>query len=388
MTPPRVSWAEASARRLERHGLLAAAAMADAAEAAAAMCGAHAQVMSAAEQSVAMRVEQATRADVRTALWERRSIARMHGPRGTVHLLPTAALPMWVGALGSLPVAASPFAPAVRLTPEQADQVLAAIRQAVADAELTIDELDAAVVDAAGPWAGELVMPAFQGLWPRWRQVLKLAGHRGLLCFGPGRGRTVTYTSPRRWLPGFEPLDAEIARAQLVRSYLHAYGPATAAELAQWLGVPRGFAGTLFRSLARAGAIEEVVLGDEARWVNAGDTAFPSSRPRGVRLLPYFDAYVVGGRPRELLYPGCAADRALVPSGQAGNYPVLLIDGVVAGVWHQRRSGRRLHVTVEPLAPLGSARRAALAAEVERLGAILEAAPELTVGPVASGPHA
>jgi len=76
------------------------------------------------------------------------------------------------------------------------------------------------------------------------------------------------------------------------------------------------------------------------------------------------------------------------PSGQAGNFPVLLIDGVVAGVWHRRRSGRRLHVTVEPLAPLTAAQRGALEAEVERVGAVLEAEPELTVGTVAVGPHA
>ena len=65
-----------------------------------------------------------------------------------------------------------------------------------------------------------------------------------------------------------------------------------------------------------------------------------ASAPHGVRLLPYFDAYVVGCQPRELLFPGRAAERALA-GGQAGNYQVLLIDGVVAGVWHQRRSGRR-----------------------------------------------
>ena len=48
----------------------------------------------------------------------------------------------------------------------------------------------------------------------------------------------------------------------------------------------------------------------------------------------YFDAYVVVGQPRDLLYPGAAGTRALTPSGQAGNYPVLLVDGVVGGVWH------------------------------------------------------
>jgi len=37
------------------------------------------------------------------------------------------------------------------------------------------------------------------------------------------------------------------------------------------------------------------------------------------RLLPYFDAHVVPGQPRERLYPGAAAGRALTPAGQAGN---------------------------------------------------------------------
>ena len=45
--------------------------------------------------------------------------------------------------------------------------------------------------------------------------------------------------------------------------------------------------------------------------------------PRGVRLLPYFDAYTVGCHPREQLFPGLAAQRAL-SRGQAGNVPVLL----------------------------------------------------------------
>jgi hypothetical protein len=49
---------------------------------------------------------------------------------------------------------------------------------------------------------------------------------------------------------------------------------------------------------------------------------------------------------------GAAAARALTPSGQAGNYPVLLVDGEVGGVWHQRRSGRKLAITVESLGEL------------------------------------
>ena len=74
--------------------------------------------------------------------------------------------------------------------------------------------------------------------------------------------------------------------------------------------------------------------------------------------------------------------------GQAGNRPVLLVDGVVAGVWHHRRAGRRIDITVEPLTTLTAARRRLLDAEVERLGAILEGAVEARVGAVTVGPHA
>ena len=97
---------------------------------------------------------------------------------------------------------------------------------------------------------------------------------------------------------------------------------------------------------------------------------------------------MVGCHPRELLFPGRAAARALSPSGQAGNFPVVLVDGVVAGVWHQRRSGRRLDVTVEPFGRLTAARRAELDEQVERVGQVLEATPSLTIGTVAVGGHA
>jgi hypothetical protein len=97
---------------------------------------------------------------------------------------------------------------------------------------------------------------------------------------------------------------------------------------------------------------------------------------------------VVGSRPRHLLYPGRAGSRALSPSGQAGNYPVLLVDGEVAGVWHQKRSGRRIAVSVEPLRPLSKAQLADLDTQVARLAEIVEAEAVLTIGEVSVGPHA
>ena len=107
----------------------------------------------------------------------------------------------------------------------------------------------------------------------------------------------------------------------------------------------------------------------------------------GVRLLPYFDAYGVGCHPRERLFTGRAAERALA-RGQAGNYPVLLVDGLVEGVWHQKRSGKKLAITVEPFRTLTPSQRRALEEQVEHMGRIQEATATLTIGTVSAGPHA
>jgi hypothetical protein len=337
-------------------------------------------VLSAAELGIGLRIADATRADVREALWTERSLVKTFGPRGTVHLLATRDLPMWTGAFSAAPPHLQGFPDDVRLTPEQTEQVVEAVAAALEDAELTIDELTEAVVATTGPWAGDLVMPAFQGMWPRWRQVLHLAGMRGALCFGPNRGRKVTYTNPHRWLPGFRPADGPAALAEVVRRYLHAYGPATPVHFAHWLAAPRPWAAELFDALA--GELEPVVLDGTLAWVAAGDTGAPST-PEGVRLLPYFDAYSYSCHPRELLYPGPAAERGLT-----GNFQVLLIDGVAAGLWHQRRSGRRLDFTVEPLVALDARRRRELDEQVQRIGAFLEGRPELRIGTVTVGPHA
>jgi hypothetical protein len=385
-TPATLTFGGVTARRMARHALARPAADLDLADIAGVLCGAHAQILSAAELSLARRVAGATRVDVQRALWTDRTLVKTFGPRGTVHLLSTVDLPMWTGALSALPSSAPSHPEPVRFTPAQAEEVIAAVGDALADAELTVDELTEAIVARTGPWAGERTMDAFQDKWPRWRQLTSTAAHRGVLCFGANRGRQVTYTNPHRWRPGWRPDDGATALRRLVTRYLYAYGPATPQHFARWLNIPPRRAVDLFGELADA--LERVDVDGGPSWVVAGDTDRPTRPHRGVRLLPYFDAYAVAGQPRERLFPGPAAARALSPTGQAGNYPVLLVDGVVGGVWHHKRSGARVAITVEPLRDLTTTQRHQLDAEVDLVGAILQARPTLTVGTVTGGPHA
>jgi hypothetical protein len=389
----RLTWVQVCARRLERHWLATPARGLPLAEVVGAMCGAHAQVLSAAELSIGLRLEGVTRAQVREALWSERSLVKTRGPRGTVHLLPAQDLARWCGALAAVP---SPPSPSDPLTAAQTEAVVAAIDGVLTerDAELTAEEMDDAVIAATGPWAAERLPIFASGSRPRWRWAMGEAATRGVLCFGPNRGNRVTYTSTRRWLPGFRPAGQGAgpeALAWLVRRFLYAYGPATAQQFAQWVAGPRRWATALFESLG--GEIEEVevegVEGREGRgaFVLAGDTGAPPAPPGGVRLLPYFDAYGVGCHPRELVFPGVAQERALA-GGQAGNFPLLLLGGVVGGVWQSRRSGKAVELTVEPFGPLEAGQRRELEREAQRTGEILEVRATLRLGAVSTGAHA
>jgi hypothetical protein len=140
-----VSWQQVTARRIARHFLNDE--HTDIPDAVGAMCGAHAQVMSAAEMSIGVRVAGITRADVRAAIGD--TLTKTFGPRGTVHLLATRDLGLFSGALSQVP-AQGGLASSLGMTAARTDAVVAAIGDALRGEPLTIDELGDAIVARTG----------------------------------------------------------------------------------------------------------------------------------------------------------------------------------------------------------------------------------------------
>jgi hypothetical protein len=106
-----------------------------------------------------------------------------------------------------------------------------------------------------------------------------------------------------------------------------------------------------------------------------------------VRVLPYFVCYLIGCHPRDRLLPGVRAKRGLT-RGSIGNLPLVLVDGVVSGIWQQRQRGRRLEVRVEPFESLSLNQYQHVQASVARIGEIMEAeCVVLTMGAVEARPH-
>src|SRR5579863_10210107 len=97
----KLTWPQAAGWRARRHHLHQRAAPGSLLAVASRLCGLHAQLMSSAELSVWARVENLDREAIQRALWKERTLVKTWAMRGTLHLLPSAELPMWLAALAT-----------------------------------------------------------------------------------------------------------------------------------------------------------------------------------------------------------------------------------------------------------------------------------------------
>src|ERR687894_2201279 len=327
------------------------------------ICGLHAQVMSSAELTLWARVDDLEPGMVGEALWEHRSLVKTWAMRGTLHLLPADELSTWVAAQGVLKPRhhAKSWQKYYGLTYEEAEVMLAAIREALDGRMLTREELVQEVGRIVGSEEiGGKLRDGFGAL-------LKPSALRGDLLFAPSVGRNVRFARPDRWLPEWEPADIEESVWEVARRYLSAYGPATREEFARWFGTTSpAQAGRLIEGLGEEVApveVEGVAAWMLAEHVREAEDAVPAGV---VRLLPAFDQYVVAApRDREAVLPEALKGRVYRQQGWLS--PILLVDGRMEGVWRHERKGDRLVVGIATFADQPGWVRRAAEEEGERL---------------------
>lgn len=310
-----------------------------------------------------------TQADVRAALWEDRTLVKAWTIRGTLHLHPADELPLWFAArravTGNTDAGLADWRdPSGVLHPALDAAEVARIRGAVLTAldgrSLLREEIVEEVVPHVGRRAEGRLRSGF-------------AFFLGETCQGPPQGNKITLARPDQWLGQWHEVDETEALQEVCRRFVRTYGPSTPQAFREWFGA-QDFP---------AGAIEEVEVDGRTAFVIDGDTRFP--RPvSSLRLLPEYDAYVMGFRERDQLVP--KAVRGQVAAHGRGRYEgpagvrFLLIDGVAAGIWERKKHAKRVELNIKPSGKLTSDRRAQLDAEAERIGAFLGLEPVLTVG--------
>lgn len=369
-----LTWDDVDARRLAANHLTVPASPSDLETVVSQACGMQAQVLSAAELALSARIPDLRVADLRAALWERRTLVKTYGPRGTIHLLAAPDLPLYMAALRRHPYwRGEALLATLGLDPALASDLVAAFADALDGRSLTRDELAATVGARLGPQVEER-------LRSNWGSLLRPAAFAGVLCFGPSLGSRVTFVRADQWVDGWpsDPIDPDIATTELTRRFLAAYGPASEAEMAAWLGMAPADARPFVDALRPE--LEPVTIehGDgRPRWRLVGERTVSNPPPATptLRLLPQYDSYVLGHRQRARLVPPAAKARiALDPKGRLEpvvGVSVVLVDGVIGGMWWRKVAGRRLHVTVEPTTDLTSDHLRLLDAEVERVAAFL-----------------
>jgi hypothetical protein len=368
---PSLTWDDVRARRLARHHLAKPVPRTRLVDAVRDVGGIHAQVLSAAELSLSARVRGLTKAHVDDALWKRRTLVKTWTLRGTLHLHAADELGLWLAARRAV-VGDWYFANEVR--PREAKRILAVLADALDGRCLTREELVEAVTPKVSGWAREHIGSG-------WGTVLGPAALNGTLVHGPPQGARVTFVRPDQWLGEQREWEPRAALAEVLRRYLAAFGPATHRDFAAWISgshLKAKDAKELLDSIADE--LEEVEVEGRAAWLLAGrERRAPAIE--GVRLLPEYDAYVMGFREREQLFSAEAVARTKAHGkGKLegpGAVSWLLVDGVVAGTWSRKRSGSKLVLRVEPFRRLPAGRRGELDAEVDRVAALWDCAARL-----------
>jgi hypothetical protein len=347
-----LTWDQVLGWRVAQHRL--AHPSGDAVAVTAALAGVQSQVATSAAQVLAIRGDD-TAPDLDRLLWRDRALVKTWAMRGTLHLLPAHEWRTWVAVLRTREWRITPGWERYHgITKAELDAVTAAIPEALAGDPLTRDELADRIAAITGhAHLGEQLRSG-------WSAVFKPAANRGLLCQGPPRGTSITFTDPARWLgldgqagdadPDDDP-GAEAATGEVLARFLDAYGPATRDDLARWLGVsPKAARQTL---APHADALVEVDVEGHRAWMTpAGATAAAASgRAEGVHLLPGFDPYVLAPLShRAHTIPEGRVDAVSRTAGWIS--PVLLVDGRVAGTWEPTVNGSATTVTVTPFARL------------------------------------
>ncbi|MBD5786634.1 AlkZ family DNA glycosylase [Cellulosimicrobium terreum] len=344
--------------------------------------------------SVLARAPHLTIADVRDALYERRTLVKVLAMRRTMFVVRRGLVPVVHAAAGAAvgrrlrarllkELATLPTDPPVA----DAEAFLVAAERQVHAALAEHGPLDGARLSRAAPALRTAFLPTTTKSWDVRRtltsQLMSLLSAEGVVVRGEPRG---SWSSNRHewapmadWFPdGVPVLDEAAARAELARVWLRAFGPATERDLQWWTGwnlgqtraalaaldvrevdLELGAPGGLGESATAPGVLLADALDDGTLDPSAGTVT------GHVALVPALDPTTMGWAARDW-YLGPHREHLFDRAGNAG--ATVWWEGRIVGAWTVRRGGEPAYRLLEDV---GAAAESAVAAEAARIAALL-----------------
>lgn len=356
-------------------------------EAVAGVCGLQNSPPGAWETAAFARLADCPLSRLQAALEQEKTLLQAWSYRGASVVFPAAESPVFLSALAARPreepwIYTRGITLALEYLGISWEQALDLVRRAAACLDTRTvqskEELDRVLAAEAAP----LLPPSLREKWnapslygrPDRQTVggavvsfaLRPCAFLGQVVFGARQGISPTFTSYTRWLGQPLPPDPE-AEPKLVRKFLHAYGPATSADLGAWLGSSPRQTKRLWQTVA--GELVPVEKAGKRAYLLEQDLpALMEPQPPQTSLVlvgphdPYLDA-----RDRSLLLENTTLQRQVWRT--VANPAVILRDGQVAGIWKPCIRGKQLEITLEPFGPLSAAERQQLAHRAEAYAA-------------------
>lgn len=173
------------------------------------------------------------------------------------------------------------------------------------------------------------------------------------------RRRADLYALAEQWIPTRRQWTPQQGIAHLTTRYLAAFGPASIADVASWIGVTRTVVEPVVRSLRLRRFSDQA--GTDLFDIAGGDLPDPET-PAPVRFLPTWEACLLAHTRRTGILPESVRSHVF-HSSMPQSVGSFLVDGVVAGTWTWKAD----HVEATPFEPLPASVRRQVDDEAARL---------------------
>jgi hypothetical protein len=317
--------------------------------------GVQAQILPAAGVALWNRTPGLTHDRFEELLFERRTLVKLWGQRGTLHLYPSSEWPLVCSMLsGGRTWWSRTAAKENRLDEYDAvvERVAEELRQRGTLGRSDLRAGDFGLnADDLSPWGG----------------IFSELVRRGYACHA---GRDVNegrFAAREAWLPDlpWEPPDYDAANLTALRRYVYSYGPTTVQDFTYWR-TPKGGEGRRWwaqlepeLAVVEVNGARQYVLAADLDLLTAplDDTKWP------LHMLYRFDPLLLGHKDKSWIVPAKYYDRVWRPAGHIEG--VILVRGEAAATWRYDRKGTTLPITVAPFRKLAKP----IKAQVERMAA-------------------
>ncbi|MCC9075824.1 winged helix DNA-binding domain-containing protein [Litorilinea aerophila] len=337
LTPEQVRWF-----RLQRSGLVHPYASPE--EAASALVGVQAQILSAAGLSLWNRTAGLTYTALEERLYHTRTLVKLWGQRGTLHLYPSREWPLLHGARSINRTwwerRRAHYAPDGTDYATLVEQVAGLLRsrESMGRSDLRAADLD-----------------LHEDLYSAWGGIFADLVRLGHACHAGRVGNEGHFAHRERWLPdlAWNPPPAHEANQEIARRYLATYGPATAQDFAYWRGAPMGQARRWLNALepelasVQVGGAELLALASD---LEALASSPPEAEAWPVAMLYRFDPLLLAHRDKGWVTAAQDYKKIWRPAGHIEG--IVLAHGRAQATWRYDRKAAGLHIRVEPFHPL------------------------------------